>query len=319
MLADLKTSYGLACTGAAKVNGGYLNKKWKVCADGRDFLIKQLSFERFDLKKLGRIEVAMQRQMLLHKMGVRCPEILTHEGRAIRFADDQTAYMVMEFRQGQVGNPDTITLPQMRSLGASAAAMHKALSFLPVESADRLALDGKRTLDLLWENFNTRAKECAQSGNVTDGYKRAVRALEPILTQITPDFFDGVPKGLAHEDFFADNLLFERDSLSAIVDFDRCCCSFVWHDIGRVLLSLVLEKDGLNLPRINAFIAGYCEHLPLTLINIAHALRLTWCIETPWWIQDQFFRNTAPKPMRFREEMLWLTRHFNELDRLLGV
>lgn len=319
ILADLGTSYALACTRTAPVSGGYLNKKYKASAAGRDFLIKQFSFERYSNKGLVRIEIAMQRQMLLHKMGVCCPEVLTHEGRAIRFVDDETAYMVMEFRQGQQGSPDAVTLLQMRSLGAAAAAMHKALSQLPVESADLAALDGQRTLDKLWENFNARASQCAQERDVTAQYKQAVGALEPVLRQITPDFFDAAPKGLAHEDFSADNLLFAHDRLSAIVDFDRCCYSFVWHDVGRALMSLAFQADGLNLPRINAFIGGYCEHLPLTLENVAHALRLTWCIEVPWWIQDEFFRSTTPKTVRFRDEMLWLTRHFNQLDRLLGL
>ena len=34
-------------------------------------------------------------------------------------------------------------------------------------------------------------------------------------------------------------------------------------------------------------------------------------------IQPEFFREESEKVVRFKDEMLWLTEHWNELDSLL--
>jgi len=54
----------------------------------------------------------------------------------------------------------------------------------------------------------------------------------------------------------------------------------------------------------------------LILPNIADALRLSWCIEVPWWIQPEFFIENREKALRFKDEILWLTEHWFEIDSL---
>jgi len=106
-------------------------------------------------------------------------------------------------------------------------------------------------------------------------YRKALFAQEPILKQLTNKFFDKLPKGIAHEDFTSDNILFETNSVSAIIDFDRNCYSYIWHDIGRAILSFALNENKIDREIVNAFLEGYIQHLPLTLLDIADALRLS--------------------------------------------
>lgn len=315
IIADLKESYGITIQGVTPVTGGLLNLKWKVCTEKGELLVKQYSTKRFRKEQIERIESALQRQIILGQNGVPCPFLWQRGERIIRWPDDKTAYMVMDFRPGKIETPATVTVKQMYSLGSTCAEMHRAFSQLPAQPVMRLPVFGGYTLDLLWENFNSRMMSCLPEDHPE--YRKSLLEQELILKQLSQDFFDKLPTGFAHEDFQPGNILFDGDCVSAVLDFDRNCFSYVWHDIGRAILSFALEGNIMNTEKVRAFLDGYSRHSPLTLLNIANALRLSWCIEIPWWIQPEFFGECDEIPKRFKEEMVWMTKHWFEIDSLI--
>ncbi len=315
IIADLKDSFGITCNQITPVLGGWMNEKWKVSTDTGELLVKQFSNKRCSQEKLTLIESALQRQIILEQSGVPCPAILKYQGRVIRQMNHETAYMVMDFHSGKIESPNTITITQMRSLGSACALMHNAFLHIPALLVEGYPIDNGQVIDSLWRNFHARAQECPSS--VPMEYREAVLAQEPILKQLTTAFFDKLPQGIAHEDFAADNILFDADGVSAIVDFDRNHYSYIWHDIGRAILSFALKDDRLDIEKISAFLEGYSQHSGLTMPDIADALRLSWCIEVPWWIQPEFFGGNREKVARFKDEIVWLTEHFFEIDSLL--
>jgi homoserine kinase type II len=190
--------------------------------------------------------------------------------------------------------------------------MHEAFSQLPESCVEGSPIDNRQTIDSLWANFHTHMQACSSSDPA--GYREAVLAQEPILKALTSGFFDRLPRGIGHEDFAADNILFDAEGVSAIVDFDRNHYSYLWHDVGRAMLSFALKDSRMDTGRVLAFLEGYSKHLPLTLPDIADALRLSWCIEVPWWIRPEFFKIDREKVARFKDEVLWLTQHWFEMD-----
>lgn len=314
---DLNRSYGIRCHETVPVTGGWLNRKWKASTDAGPLLIKQFSTERFSQDKIRLIEHALQRQIFARQQGVPCPAIRQCEGRAIRLLDDGTAYMVMDFCEGETAAPGQLTTGQMASLGSACSLLHRAFSRLPASSVLGYPLRSAAFLSSLLDNCRARMREL--SSGMPAAYQRALSVQEPILKELSVSFLNRLPRGIAHEDFTSDNLLFFPDALSAIIDFDRNQYSFLWHDIGRAVLSFTLHEGRLELPKILAFVEGYSRHGSLTLRDIADALRISWCIETPWWIQPAFFMDERGKTKRFRDEILWLGEHFFELDDLLGL
>ncbi len=315
IIADLEKSYGITFNQITPIAGGWLNLKWKVSTEQGELLVKQFSLKRFRKERIALIEDALQRQIILKKNDVPCPFLWQSGGRVIHWLDDTTAYMVMDFHTGKLENADTITMTQMRSLGSACAVMHKAFSQIPTPSVECLPVFGGYTMDLLWEHFHSHMMKCSPDTPVE--YRNTLLALEPILKQLPTDFFDAFPKGFAHEDFHSTNILFDVDGVSAIIDFDRNCYSCIWHDIGRAILSFALEGDRMNTEKVGAFLEGYSQHSALTLHTIADTLRLSWCIETPWWIQPEFFGECNGAPKRFKDDLLWVTEHWFELDFLL--
>lgn len=319
---DLEKCFSLRFDQCTPVSGGWLNKKWRIKSGRGIFLVKQYSHERFSRKKLNEVESALQYQILLREKGVPCPEILTYQGKALRFLDEDTTYMVMEFCPGKIESCETVTLEQLHSLGEICGKIHSELGKLSVDGTKGYPMIGDIILEELWDNYNSKIENLPFEKN--QEYIGVVKQLKPILNSLTAKYIDSLPKGLAHEDFSPDNILFSKTGVSAVIDFDRIQYSFLHHDAGRAILALTLEGEGslehgkINLQKARAFIDGYSEYSPLRLVDIADVLRATWCIESIWWIQPEIFDNGNEKVTRFKNEIMWLTRHWFELDSLFA-
>lgn len=320
ILNDMETAYGFAARAVSPIKGGYMNRLWRVITDGGDLLIKQYSLERYSQKQIENIEAALQRQIRLAEMGIPCPHIYCCGGRAVRWLDDQAVYTVMDFREGQNESAETITLSQMEDLGRVCARIHAAFGKLPVEAAPECdgrsvkgyPIDAGKLQDSLWEHYQNSLQALRPEDPAV--YREAVLAMAaPLhwLQENSADFFERLPQGIAHEDFTPDNLLFSLDSVAAVIDFDRNIYSFLWHDIGRAILSFALEEEGptgfrFNKSKIEAFVRGYGQILSFTMADVPDALRITWCIEAPWWIQRRCFLEDQGKARRYRDEVVWI-------------
>jgi len=291
------------------LEGGFLNCLWRA----GDLLIKQYSPKRFPPHKLVAIEKALQMQDLLRRDGIPSPQIFPRDGQMLRWLDEENAYVVMEYSQGWNERPESITLTQMKSLGRHCAEMHQAFARIPPEGVKGYPLDCAQVL----ENVHNHARKVQNlpEYDQSAACRRAVLAMRPILETLSPTFLENLPQGICHEDFTPDNLLFESDELYAIIDFDRSQYSFTWHDIGRALLSFALLDGVLRREYIAAFVEGYAAVLPFD--RPADALRVTWCIEAPWWIHPRCFAMEPCKASRHRDEIVWLTVHWYELDKLI--
>ena len=152
-------------------------------------------------------------------------------------------------------------------------------------------------------------------------FPKIFRALEQerrILEKLPADFFDRLETGIGHEDFTPDNMLFSGNEVSAILDFDRSQYGYRLHDVGRAILSFALKDGELDLKKAYAFLEGYGEWMAFRGSGrtecsenwlertLSDALRITWCIEAPWWVKKGVFAGASVKPGRFLEEIVWV-------------
>ncbi|MGN1346653.1 MAG: phosphotransferase, partial [Eubacteriales bacterium] len=196
---DLPAAYCLTPTDAIPVDGGWLNRKWKIHTARGPFLVKQFSRTRFRPEHLVQIEAALERQIRVGKAGVPCPEILLSGGRPLRYLDDGTVYMVMTFCEGRAETPETVTAEQLRSLGEVCGRLQKAFSSLPASETAGEPADGTRLLAKLTENTDDAAQTSVPTSH-NPRYSAAVAARKPILDTLSPAFFLHLPTGIAHED-----------------------------------------------------------------------------------------------------------------------
>jgi homoserine kinase type II len=307
---DIIRYHGLSVDQMVPLPGGWLNRLWKVTTNRGDLLVKQFSHERYTSQKLQAIEAALQRQILVSRQGVPAPAIWLVDGRVICHVGESITYMLMDFCQGENLGAETISVAQLRDLGRVVARMHQAFAALPSESVHGYPLDGKAQYQKLVDSHQSQMQ---QAHLYPDAYQEALEAVETVLPHLSEGFFERIPKGIAHEDCSSDNFLFDSDRVAAVIDFDRNQYSYVWHDIGRCLLSFAWSEGRLDREAVRVFRGGYNEILPLSSENIVDAFRITWCLEVFWWIQPDMFASQRGKATRFRDEILWLTEHWEVL------
>ena len=294
LAADLTQIYGLPPDTAVPVSGGWLNKKWKIRAGGAFYLVKQFSRERFSDRQLMHIRRALTVQAQMHEQGFPCPRVLRPE-EPLRTMPDGTVYTVMTFCPGIQITPETVTTVQMRSLGENCARMKQMMASVDPQDMRGYPLDSAGVLAGLHAHLSKLPPDTPGTADAAG-----------ILDGLTPQALERFARGTAHEDFSPDNMLFDGQGVTAILDFDRTQYGFVLHDIGRILMSLAWHGGVLDSERIRAFRQGYETHLPLSPADIADALRITWITEFSWWITASDFSGESPKIRRFREETLWL-------------
>ncbi len=73
-----------------------------------------------------------------------------------------------------------------------------------------------------------------------------------------------LPVGVIHADLFPDNVFFERERLSGLIDFYFACTDFLAYDLAVCLNAWCFETDGsFNVTKARHFIAEYHTVRPL--------------------------------------------------------
>lgn len=313
MREDVLQNYGLRILNAHPLPGGFLNRLWRVQTDAGPRLVKQFSPKRYTSKKLDALGAALARQEAVRHMGVACPQIYLCRGHTLRRPPKLPAYCVMQLCPGKNPAPEDMSAQRIKCLGLACAGIHNAFAQLPAEDVQGFPIDTAAILPELWENYHARLSALTDT---PPQYQAALLAQPAILEQLSPDFFARQPMGIAHEDFTPDNVLFDESGQCTIIDFDRNRFSFLLHDLGRAMLSFARRDEGLELEKLSAFLNGYTRLRPLRLCDAADALRITWCIESLWWINPESFMKPLSKATRFRDEIVWLTQNWNRLDAI---
>jgi homoserine kinase type II len=82
--------------------------------------------------------------------------------------------------------------------------------------------------------------------------------IERELTQIEQQWPGDLPHGVIHADLFPDNVFFQGDRLSGIIDFYFACVDLVAYDLAICLNAWCFEPDGaFNITKARQMLAAY--------------------------------------------------------------
>ncbi|KWX81182.1 hypothetical protein AMQ84_00725 [Paenibacillus riograndensis] len=321
-IADwLKKHFSAEMLSAERVRRGLMNEKWIVETNKGRLFAKSYHPERFkmhDPEFRGKIENALQLQLLFYQAGGPCPEPLVLEGRCMHILPCGRYMTVMTCCPGAMVPAGMIGEHGMHSLGRAAADMHAVwdsaaasgfgAAVPPEEPVWRLSRgEMERTWEVNWD----------AARDSSERVRNALQLQKAIVDSLGDDDFTPLTAGWAHLDLWADNLLFEGDALTAIVDFDRARYSFPALDLGRAVLSGTLSGRGFRKDAVSAFAEGYRSVRALPQGSLVRAIKYVWCIESLWWIKPSFESSSAV-PVRFAEEMIHTAERWEQLDAFLG-
>lgn len=299
---------------STQINRGWLNLKWKIETNRGIFLLKQYNQERLKSHRLDELHNALKIQQRLYFEGVACPRLLTNTENMMHETENGQKFVIMEYCEGENVKPGKANENQMYELGCQTGKMHRILnSEIPINDTKPQFIPPSKESRLdYWVNMHREA-EVEDKQWLQPFIELQIKATEELDFSM---IFD-CEVGLAHRDLWVDNILFCKNKLSAILDFDRLKMDYPELDIARAIISCSLDRDYFQLKNAEAFLSGYRTKRDFPKGNLERALRMLWYMESTWWINKNMDQHSV-SPARFTEEMVWLSKNHSELNEIIG-
>jgi homoserine kinase type II len=117
------------------------------------------------------------------------------------------------------------------------------------------------------------ADRCAAGASGED--RVLLDRVEAALVRLGDPFTNDLPGGAIHADYFPDNILFEQDAVSAVIDFYFGCTGAFAYDLAIALSAWGFDAEGRAIPEaLAAFQRGYETVRPLSAAERAALPRL---------------------------------------------
>lgn len=317
---DLKQAsadmFGLTFSNPRPLALGLLNLKWKVDTEQGVFVLKQFSKERYESFGLKQVameqEFALREQLRQHEHGTPCPRLLTKNNNVIHISPDGERFVVMEFISGENLLPGTLNETQMFSLGQVTGHMHNVFN------------DGTHgtgvTAKFMPPSIEERLEQWKRISVQSEGNEKVLHLISKQIAATEQFDLDSVSErqaGWAHRDLWVDNILFEGNELSAILDFDRVAFDYPELDIARAIMSCLLKEDSINTNAASAFLNGYRTKRALQKGTLVRSLKMLWYLESTWWIGPHLNKSRYQE-VQFEHEMVWLADNLMHLSDIFG-
>ncbi len=196
--------------------------------------------------------------LMLHlaEHGLPCPlPVRGRDGAMLRRLAGKPAAIV-SFLEGR--SVRRIEPVHCAAVGGALAALHLAGRGFALHRANALGPAGWRRLI---EATGARADE------VAPGLAAELAAELSALERAWPH---GLAQGVIHADLFPDNVFFEGERVSGLIDFYFACEDILAYDVAICLNAWCFESDtSFNVTKARALLQGYRAHRPLSAEEVA--------------------------------------------------
>jgi Ser/Thr protein kinase RdoA (MazF antagonist) len=260
------------------VTEGLMNRNWRVTTTLGDWAIKQvLDVDAAAARRQHRATTALAR------LGLPVPVPVTTGDDSVVIVGD-AVYAVLPWANGTHRHGLTLTIHEAAVLGELLVHLHTALAetmppaphSLVAAVTDLATAHTKinRNLDLI-----TQRPRRDEFDHYAEAQLHRRRDLLDQTADLRPTAGTPVePCGHTHGDFQYLNLLWNRGSVSAVLDWDRLDVRPLGLEIARsaTLLFGYGDERGLDLDRIAAFSTGYRQRQPIADADLADAVHRLW-------------------------------------------
>ncbi len=182
--------------------------------------------------------------------GVPCPTpVRARDGRSLRHLAGRPAAIVSFLRGLWPRHPSAV---HCAALGDALACMHLAAKGFPMRRSNDLSVAGWRPL--LAASLKRRD---AVSPDLTAELTGELELLESRWPA-------GLAAGVIHADLFPDNVFFEGERLTGIIDFYFACDDLLAYDLAICLNAWCFERDdSFNVTKARRMLEAYARRRPL--------------------------------------------------------
>lgn len=192
--------------------------------------------------------MTLQNKLVEH--GFNCPKpIKNNKNLVINKLKNKNA-VIISFLDGE--NLSTIMPENCYELGSKIAEFTNITKKLKLLRANSL-------------NYDSWVKIFESFKNINDNsYEEYFAVLNEELIFLKNNWPNNLPTAIIHADLFVDNVLFQNNKISGIIDFYFSCNDFIAYELALTANDWCFNKDGtFNLDNFNSLIMGYNNITPL--------------------------------------------------------
>jgi homoserine kinase type II len=183
----------------------------------------------------------------LNKANFKCPApVLNNNNSTITNFEDKKL-MIVSFLEGKAKS--NLSPDNCKAIGIETAKMHELTKNFKIKRQNDLSINSWRSL------FDTVKDQCSKL------HKDLPTLIEENLNSVEKNWPKDLPKGIIHADLFHDNIFFNKDKFSGIIDFYFSCEDFFAFDIAICFNALcfdgIKENLSFNVTKAKSFIDGY--------------------------------------------------------------
>ena len=184
---------------------------------------------------------------LLNKSGFKCPlPLLNLENNPIS-TFKRKKLTILTFISGK--SKENLSNENCEDIGKEVAKLHLLTSNFKIHRKNALSIESWRNM---FENIKDKCIKI---------HKDLPNLIEANLKDIEKNWPSNLPSGIIHADLFKDNIIFENNKVSGIIDFTFSCNDFYALEIAICFNALCFDgvKSNLsfNVTKAKKFIEGY--------------------------------------------------------------
>ena len=183
----------------------------------------------------------------LNKAGFKCPAPVKSKNSSTITNYDGKKLMIVSFLEGNA--KQNLSPNNCKAIGIETAKMHELTKNFKIKRQNDLSINSWRGL------FDSVKDQCSKL------HKDLPKLIEENLTSVEKNWPGDLPRGIIHADLFHDNIFFNKDKFSGIIDFYFSCEDFFALEIAICFNALCFDglKENLsfNVTKAKNFIDGY--------------------------------------------------------------
>ena len=185
----------------------------------------------------------------LNNENYKCPiPIINNKNKTILDYKEKKL-MIVSFLEGKA--KQVLTPNDCKQVGAEVAIMHEITKKFKIKRNNNLSVKSWRNL------FNSIKDQCTKIN------KDLPKLIETNLIDVEKKWPKDLPSGIIHADLFSDNIFFQNEKFSGIIDFYFSCNDFYSFEIAICFNALCFDGQrnnlSFNVTKAKNFIDGYSK------------------------------------------------------------
>ena len=199
-------------------------------------------------KRVSKTEIPffMKLMDVLNNSKINCPKPLKTKHENYLFQLKRKSACIVTFLEGR--DKKILNPSDCYSIGKTIARIHLVTKKIKFKRKNSM---GIKKLNSLLENIKFKSKK----------YSNLKFFLRNNLNHIKKNWPKNLPKGIIHADLFVDNIFFNKNKLSGIIDFYFAANDYYMYEIAICINALCFDhrkkKFSMNKQKIRSLIKGY--------------------------------------------------------------